>query len=307
MKDIKILWFEAPDNIPSGEHGRKIGEETGYHVDFVTVEDIDFSVSGNELNVTSRGIDLVRTYDAIIIRSCIPYISEAITIARLFKLAGKVVVDESMVDEAFAMSKMYDYIMLSRCNVNMPDTTHLFHLDQATDFVSNRKPPFIVKSIHGDFGRHVYLVHTMSEIAEVFSKYRSGKLMIQEFLTSDKLYKVMVVGYKSVPIIAIHCSTADDNLLVDRKYKYVTSGKASDYQSLISVAELCAKTLRIELCSVDIKVVGGIPFVLEANRRPGLLGFLEDTDYDASPDLLKYVSDKCNSKPNEPQPSNQMY
>jgi glutathione synthase/RimK-type ligase-like ATP-grasp enzyme len=135
----------------------------------------------------------------------------------------------------------------------------------------------------------VFLVRSLDEIAEVFRKYRPGNLMIQEFIDSDELYKLHVIGYAAVPILAIHRPSADDRLLVDRRNKYVEAGCTGDYPALAKVAEESARCLGIEFCSVDIRLRDGSPVVLEANRRPGLIGFQEDTGYEVGIDLVKYA------------------
>lgn len=292
----RVLWFEAPDNVETGEYGRSLGQQLGLNVDFLTIGDLEFSVDKGKMIITSNKVDIVATYDALIIRSCIPYIAEVITLGRLFYNAGKVVVDQSMVDEAVVLSKMYEYLVLSHKKIPVPDTIQLFSLSHTERFISKHNPPYIVKSIHGDFGRHVFKVNTLSEITSIYRRYKTCKLMLQEFLDSNELFKIHVIGHKALPVIAIHRSLTPDNLLVDRKCKYVEPSSSNAYDDLKTLAEECSKALRIEFCSVDIKVIGGAPYVLEANRRPGLLGFKQDTGYEAGIDLLRYVIDRIGSQ-----------
>ena len=133
-----------------------------------------------------------------------------------------------MANEAFVISKMHDYIRLSNNNINIPNTLQLHDLSQVHEFTNTYSAPYILKSIHGDSGCHVYKVNTLLEIEAIFLKYRQSKLIIQEFIDSKELYKVSVIGYKAIKTIGIHHSLDEENLLIDSSKKYLSTSDSED-------------------------------------------------------------------------------
>src|SRR5687767_16036417 len=104
---IKILWFESGD-LYTIRRGKEAGEGLGVQVDSIDPLDLTFVADGSRAGVFAQGRDLIAEYDAVVVRAFMPFVAEALIIARLFRAAGKVVVDESLTEEGFAMSKMHD-------------------------------------------------------------------------------------------------------------------------------------------------------------------------------------------------------
>ena len=47
---------------------------------------------------------------------------------------------------------------------------------------------------------------------------------------------------------------------------------------------------------MDIKLKNGKPYILEANRRAGILGFKKETGYEVGIDLINYAVAKAKRK-----------
>src|SRR5947208_3315517 len=112
MTSPKLLWFETGD-LYTIRRGKEAGQRLGIQVDSVDAYDLTFAADGTNVGAFVAGSDLVASYDALIVRSFMPFVSEALLLARLFRAAGKVVVDVSVTDEEYAMGKMHDYVVLA--------------------------------------------------------------------------------------------------------------------------------------------------------------------------------------------------
>lgn len=290
----KILWFETGD-LYTVKRGKEVGKRLNIQVDSVDAYDLNLFADGNNVGAFAAGRDLVASYDALIVRSFMPLISESLTLARLFREAGKVVVDESMTDEAYAMSKMHDYIVLAKNGVDVPRTRQFSDANQMADFAKELGYPCIVKGSHGSEGRHVHKVESEQQLRKKLMQYRSGEVMIQEYLDAEIDYRVVVIGYKALPVYVSRKPRADDFRTNFEHNEEVISRPLSEAPYLQDIAERAARTLRREFSGVDIRCRGNTPLVLEANRRPGFKGFEKSTGYDVAEAFIKYVVQKCNS------------
>ena|SRR6266516_3207179 len=144
MNSPRILWLESGD-LYTIRRGVEAGRERGIQVDSLEVFDLKFSADGTAPPLSADFGDVTERYDAVIIRSFMPFVSEALSIARLFREAGKVVVDVSLTDEGYAMSKMHDYVILSRAGVGVPHTYQCFDPAQAERYAEQVGYPCIVK------------------------------------------------------------------------------------------------------------------------------------------------------------------
>src|SRR5205085_11322534 len=92
----------------------------------IEVFDVSFVAADGKVGVYHRNRNLTDDYDMLVARTFYPHISEALTVARLFHEAGKVVIDESLTDEGFVVSKMHDYLVLARNGIVVPRTWQVF-------------------------------------------------------------------------------------------------------------------------------------------------------------------------------------
>jgi gamma-F420-2:alpha-L-glutamate ligase len=291
---IKILWFESGD-LYTIRRGKEAGKKLGVQVDSIDVFDIRLLADGGQTGIVAGGPDLVAQYDAVIMRSFMPYVSEALTVARLFHTAGKVVVDASMADEGYAMSKMHDYIILASNGVAVPRTGQFFDPNDAEAFAEKLGYPCILKGIHGSEGRHVHKVDSRQELRKRLLHYKTGEIMVQEFLHAEQDYRVIVVGYRALPVYVTRKPREGDFRTNFEFNEEVTPHPLSEASHLQDVAERAARALRREFTGVDIRCRGSTPLVLEANRRPGFKGFEQVTSCDVAGAFIQYVVDKCSS------------
>ena len=291
---MRILWFEDRD-LYTVRRGIEAGRALGVDVAPLDLTDLQFTVDSGNTGVFRLGRDLADEYDGIIMRNFMPFVSEALTIARLFSERGRTVVDASLIDEGYAMSKMHDYLVLAGNGIEVPFTRQLFDAQQAEEFASELGFPCILKGIHGSEGRHVHKIDSREQFKRKMFQYRTGELMVQEFLEAEEDYRVITVGYKALPFYVSRKPREGEFRTNFELNEEVVSHRISEYPSLKDVAELAAKTLRREFCAVDIRCKNNKPLVLEANRRPGFKGFEQATGHDVAKDFIRYVAKKCES------------
>jgi RimK family alpha-L-glutamate ligase len=289
---IKILWLESGD-LYTIRRGKEAGIKLGVQVDSLDVQDLMLVADGSQSGVFANGQNLAAEYDAVIVRSFMPCVSEALTLARLFSAAGKVVVDSSMTDEGYAISKMHDYIVLSSKGVAVPRTRQFFYPNDSEGFAEELGYPCIIKGIHGSEGRHVHKIDSRQQLRKRLLQYKAGEVMVQEFLPSEQDYRVIVIGYRALPIFVSRKPIQGEFRTNFEFNEEVTAHPLSEAPHLRDIAERAARALRREFSGVDIRCRGNTPLVLEANRRPGFKGFEQATGYDVAEAFIQYVVGKC--------------
>jgi RimK family alpha-L-glutamate ligase len=287
----KILWIESGD-LYTVRRGIEAGNQLGVQVNSLEMVDISFKVGPDSIGIFNQSSDLVKTYDAVIVRSFMPYISEALTVARLFNEAGKVVVDKSLTEEGYAMSKMHDYLVLAGNGIPVPQTWQFYDPDAVEALANQIGYPCILKGIHGAEGRHVHLVKDINQLRRKMWQYRYGELLLQEFLPAEVDYRVMVVGYKALPLLVSRKPQAGEFRTNFEFNEEVTPISIERFPELKSIAENAARVLKREFAGVDIRYGGSTPLILEVNRRPGFKGFEAATNLDVAGEFIKYVSSK---------------
>lgn len=260
-------------------------------VDLTTREigDISFVAADGAIGAFDNGFDLVREYDALIARTFYPHISEALTVARLFREAGKTVIDESLTDEGFVVSKMHDYILLASNGIAVPRTWQFYTPDALVSQADKLGYPCVLKGVHGSHGTHVHLVNDTQELLDRWAGYPAGELMLQEYIPASEDFRLLVVGYQTLPVMVSRYPAPGDfrtNVAFSRSG---ASYRVSDFRGLDAVASHAARVLRREFAGVDIRYRGDTPVVLEVNRRPVFEHFESVTGLDVAGQYLSYV------------------
>lgn len=290
--ELRVLWLESGD-LYTVRRGKEAGSALGMIIDSVDLVDLCFTADGTGAISSPDACDLSASYDAVIMRSFMPFVSEALTIARVFRDAGKVVVDASLTDEGYAMSKMHDYLLLARAGLPVPRTCQCYSLDQAEAFADSLGYPVVLKGVHGAEGRAVFKVNAPPLLRRRILRHRPGELMVQEYLPADHDYRVMVVGYKALPVMVQRKPRAGEFRTNFDFNEEVTPLATDDFPAMRDVAQNAARLLRREFSGVDIRFRGEQPVILEANRRPGFMGFEKATSFDVAGEFIRYVRHRC--------------
>jgi len=253
---------------------------------------LDFITADGVIGVFHNGINIVAEYDILIARTFYPFISEALTVARLFHNAGKLVIDASLADEGFVVSKMHDYIILAEHGIPVPRTWQITKPSALNQLAHQIGYPCVLKGVHGSHGAHVYLVNDDMELASRVAGYPKGELMLQEFLPASVDYRLMVIGYRVLPMmVSRHPAPGDFRTNVGLGWS-VGAHRVADFDGLTQLAEQSARVLRREFAGVDIRYHHDKPVVLEVNRRPIFENYEQVTGCDVAGQFLQYVMEK---------------
>src|ERR1044072_7211510 len=243
---LRILWLDSGD-LYTIRRGVEAGRRLGVQVDSLEVLDLTFSAGVDAPHLAAGAQELTAVYDAVIVRSFMPFISEALTIARLFREAGKVVVDTSLTDEGYAMSKMHDYILLARAGVAVPRTYQCADPAQAERYAEALGYPCVLKAVFGSEGRNVFKADTPARFRRILWRRKPGEFMVQEFLPAEVDYRVITVGYRVLPVI-VRRKPQPGEFRTNFDFKEeVTPLPTDEHPDMKEMAERGARTLRREL------------------------------------------------------------
>jgi RimK family alpha-L-glutamate ligase len=285
---MKILWLGWEDMYAT-RRMRQAAKAANVQLEALEIYDVSFISDGMRVGIFHKSIDLLVEYDVLVVRTFYPYISEALTIARLFSQAGKLVIDQSLTDEGYAVSKQHDYILLAQAGLPVPATRQVFNPADVEDFAAEIGYPCILKGIHGTHGATVFLIKNVEQLRRWLWRFPIGELSIQEFLPAEEDYRLLTIGYKALPIIISRKPAPGDfrtNFAVNGEF---SSRPLSDFPKLGEISEKAARLLRREFAGVDIRFKGEEPMLLEVNRRPAFEGFELATGYDVAGQFLKYI------------------
>ncbi len=226
------------------------------------------------------------SFDVLYIRN--PYLNsgaeflpQIIRLAKEFKKRGKKVVDAVIAEGKLGEGKWADYQRLLRANLPIPKTHEL-----TLSSISVESYPLILKWQFGMKAENVFYVKNSDQLAKLTIKYPKKEWLVQEFIPADYEYKVMVVGFNSVPVV-LRFNVADSGFGI--KFRTGVSISVKDCSEVVKLAEKSAKILGRELSKVDILESRGKFYVLEVNRFPGVKPFENLTKYNLVGDFMEYL------------------
>jgi len=285
---MKVVWL-GWEEVYTTRRVQQAAQEQGLGLAVYNIHDISFIVEGQQTAVMGDGRNLLETYDGLVVRTFYPYISEALTIARLFRDAGKVVMDQSLTDEGYAVSKMHDHLVMAQHGIPNPRTWQLFNPRQVEAQAEQLTYPCLLKGVHGARGEHIYLIQNAEQLQRRLWHYPCGELMLQEYLPAEEDYRLLVIGYQSLPVMVSRKPQKGDfrtNYSVGGRF---VGRKLDEFPGFKELSEAAARALRREFTGVDIRMKGDQPMVLEVNRQPDFEGFERATKFDVASEVVKYI------------------
>ena len=167
----------------------------------------------------------------------------------------------------------------------------LYDKDGNFDFISKQLGvPFIMKNNIGSKGNNVYLVYSKEQLEEIISGHSNIDFMYQQYIKESKGsdYRLYIVGDKVVGCVNRVADNDDFRANISQGGVGLSCEVPYDIkkQSL-----LIAKTLGLEICSIDYLKKGNQYYFCEGNGVAGFLAFTR-LGYKMQPVFMKYISEK---------------
>ena len=150
--------------------------------------------------------------------------------------------------------------------------------------------PFVMKKNTGSKGEYVYLVNSKEEYDEVINSNNNMNFMYQEYLEESKGsdYRLYIVGNKIIGCINRMSKSEDFRANISRGGEAIESDVPS---SIKEQSLLIAKTLGLEICSIDYLKTGDHYYFCEGNGSAGFLAFTK-LGYNMQKIFMQYISEK---------------
>lgn len=285
---MRVVWLGWED-IYTTRRVKETAQAMGIGLDVCSIHDISFGVQDGHFVTLGNNVNLTETYDGLVVRTFYPYVSEALTLARLFSDAGKVVIDHSLTNEGYAISKMHDYLVLTEHGLPCPRTWQIFNPRLVEKQMDRFQFPCVLKGTHGARGENVFLAENPDQMMRRMWHYPCGELMVQEYLPAVEDYRVMVIGYEALPVMISRRPPKGDF-----RTNYAIGGhfRGHALETFPGFGELgvaAARALSREFTGVDIRMKGDQPLILEVNRQPDFEGFERATKFDVAAEVVRYI------------------
>jgi RimK family alpha-L-glutamate ligase len=292
---MRVVWL-GWEEIYTTRRVQEAAKMQGLELDAYSIHEISFNIEGGKANAFGMGRNLLEQYDGLVARTFYPYISETLTLARLFHEAGKVVIDQNLTDEGYAVSKMHDHLVMAEHGIPTPRTWQLFNPRQVETVAEQLTYPCLLKGVHGARGNHVYLIQNTEQLHHRMWHYPYGELLLQEYLPADEDYRIMVIGYQALPVMVSRKPPKGDF-----RTNYSLGGRfvreeLSQFPAFQDLAEKAARALRREFTAIDLRLKGDQPMVLEVNRQPDFEGFERATRFDVAGEVVRYIRQRVGGK-----------
>ncbi|HBI47844.1 MAG TPA: hypothetical protein DDX93_03895 [Smithella sp.] len=289
---MKILWLDWRDH-PTSQRLLEEAIKSQIEIEVCEIQEISLITNTNQIGLFKNNRNLINDFDALVVRNFYPYVSEALTIARLFKDAGKTVMDEGLTNEGYAMSKMHDYLLLAKAGLPVPRTFQTFNRSEVEELAETIGYPCVLKGVHGGLGQHVFKINTVFQLRRTLAQYPDGELVLQEYIDAVEDYRVITIGFKAVPLFVSRHPRPGDF-----RTNFALEGEGAPHPLsampvLATLAEQASRLLKREFSGVDLRIKKDKPLILEVNRRPGFDGFELATKLNIAQMVLQYISAKA--------------
>lgn len=244
----------------------KAAEELGMAVDFIDKD--DYGSLGE--------------YDALFIRTTTAVNNHTYRFARRAEAEGLVVIDdpESIVRCA---NKVYLAELLERNKIGTPKTI-IVHRDNAREALAKLPLPIILKQPDSSFSQGVVKVSTTDEYLEKVGQIleKSELLIAQEYLPTDFDWRIGIIDGKALYSCKYYMARKHWQIInnaqqgSDRFGRCVTLPIEMAPQRVVKAALRATNLIGDGLYGVDIKVIGGNPYVIEINDNPTIESGCED-------------------------------
>jgi len=266
----------------------RAARKRGHECRDVFVSDIVFDLGKNKI-FYEEDKDILN-FDVFLFRGLGKYFREFVMLAGYLISKNKVVVDEKLGTQEYTTSKLLTALKCREKNLPYPKSFEVFSRDAARRVIRKIKKPFIIKHTISSKGEKVFKLNSFKQASSLLKKEdRFPEILIQEYLPAKEDNRVFVIGYKALGVMKRIIPKGDFRANIALGAKGIP-GKLTP--RLKRLAEKAAKITQTEIAGVDIMYSRGKPYILEVNRAPQFIGFIETTGIDVPGKIIDYLEKK---------------
>ena len=196
--------------------------------------------------------------------------------------------------EAFTIGhdKLLTHLALQQYEIPMPETYLASSPDAAKKILKKVNYPITIKFPQGTQGKGVMFADSYPSASSMLDAFESLKqpLIIQEFLETGGVdIRAIVVGDKVV-------ASMKRKAVIGEKRANIHAGGKGEACILDAhakkIAVDTAKSIKAEICAVDMLESVKGPQVIEANLSPGLQGITKATEINVADKIAKFLYEK---------------
>jgi len=270
-KSSQMIWEEA----------KKIFDDA----ELINLKKIEISV-GTKIKVLYDG-EPFKKYDCLLMRGSYKYASLLYGLSEVFKEKTFIPIDPYA--HILAHNKFMTHLLFSSDkNLKMPTTYFAAQISETKRFLKTLNYPIILKFPSGTHGKGVvfsesyYSANTMIDALDVFKQM----VMVQDHINIKSDIRVIVAGEK---IIGSMRRIANKDEIRANAHQ---GGKAEPYIVSPEVKMMClraSKTIKANICAIDIIESEYGPLILEVNTSPGLQKITEVTRKNIAKEMVEYM------------------
>jgi len=258
-------------------------------VDNINLKELEVNLGKGKLEILYNGKELPQ-YDCVYAKGSFRY-------APLLQC-----ITESMFNncympirpEAFTIGhdKLLTHLALQQYEIPMPETYLAPSPDAAKKILKKVNYPITVKFPQGTQGKGVMFADSYSSASSMLDAFESLKqpLIIQEFLETGGVdIRAIVVGDKVV------ASMKRKAVIGEKRANIHAGGKGEACVLDVHAKKIAvdtARSIRAEICAVDMLESVKGPQVIEANLSPGLQGITKATEINVADKIAKFLYEK---------------
>lgn len=269
--DLAILINPQEDNPPSNSGAlqkmKKIANRKGVYVEFITKADVD------KLN----------EFDALFIRETTNVNHYTYEMARLAYAEGLVVLDDPW-SILRCSNKIFQNELFRKNRIKTPCTVVLTKNFFNSDDLEQWKYPMVLKQPDSAFSLGVIRVECREEAEDQLLKLfkKSDMIVCQEFLYSEFDWRIGILNNKPLYACKYYMSGNHwqiynwDSTEDDKAGAHETVAIEDVPEVIIKTAQKAASLIGDGLYGVDLKLIGGVAYVVEVNDNPNIDSGIED-------------------------------
>ncbi len=262
-------------------------------VDSINIKFIEISFSGKKAKILYKGKPLPE-YDCILAKGSFRYANILEALSLLREKESYMPIHHSAF--TIAHDKLLTQLELQRNNLPMPKTYMASTVNAARSILERLNYPIIMKFPQGTQGKGVLFAESFASASSILDALSSLRqpFIIQEFIeTGGKDLRVFVLGDK---VVAAYQRKSNGKETRANIHAGGTGEVVDISEETRRIALNAAKTVKADICGVDILMSHKGPVVLEVNLSPGLQGITQYTGIDVADKIARFLYDKTKAR-----------